>query len=99
MGEILGLGLSHYPGFIYPDEQMSMRVKQTITSAKVPERLKDPKNWPAPIQTEWSSDEGSAFATRHRKQFVDGVRKARAALDDFRPDLIVIFGDDQYENF
>lgn len=99
MGAILGLGLSHYPGFIYPDAGMSMRVKQTITSPKVPAALKDPRNWPSPMRAEWSDDEGARFAAKHRTQFVAGVRRVRAALDDFRPDLVAIFGDDQYENF
>jgi hypothetical protein len=27
------------------------------------------------------------------------LRKVRAALDDFKPDFIVVWGDDQYENF
>ena len=30
---------------------------------------------------------------------VAGCRAARAALDAFNPDFILIFGDDQYENF
>jgi hypothetical protein len=95
MAEILGLGISHYPGFIYRDRDMSMRVKQTITSPKVPEALKDPRNWPAPMREEWSDDEGAGFAARHRAEFVAAARRARAALDAFRPDLVVIFGDDQ----
>lgn len=99
MGEVLGLGISHYPGFIYPDSNMSMRVKSTMRSPKVPEHLKDPNNWPLPMREEWGDDEGTSFAARHREQFVDGVRKARQALDDFNPDFMVIFGDDQYENF
>ena len=99
MGEILGLGLSHYPGFMYPDEDMAMRVKQTIKSPKVPAELKDPANWPAPMQAEWGEDEGTAFAGRHRAEFVAGMRKLRDALDDFKPDAVIIFGDDQYENF
>ena len=40
MGEVLGIGLSHYPGFIYADAEMAMRVKSTITSPKVPMALK-----------------------------------------------------------
>ncbi len=99
MGEVLGVGISHFPGFIYPDANMAGRVKQTITSPRVPEHLKDPRNWPAPMQEEWSDDEGARFAAKHRAEFVDGVRKARAAIDDFRPDFAIIFGDDQYENF
>jgi hypothetical protein len=99
MGEILGLGISHFPGFIYNDSDMSMRIKQTLTSPKVPEHLKDPANWPAEMRREWADDEGTAFASRHRAEFVDGVRKLRSALDEFKPDVVVIFGDDQYENF
>ena len=99
MGEVLGLGISHYPGFIFADSEMAMRIKSTLMSPKVPEALKDPKNWPQPMQAEWADDEGAGFATRHREQFVAGVREARQALDDFAPDVVVIFGDDQYENF
>jgi hypothetical protein len=99
MGVLLGIGMSHYPGFIYPDRDMAMRVKQVITSPKVPERLKDRANWPSPMQAEWGADEGETFAARHRAAFVDGVRKARAAIDAFEPDCVIIFGDDQYENF
>ena len=99
MGALLGIGMSHFPGFIYPDRDMAMRVKQVITSPKVPERLKDPENWPAPMRAEWSDDEGAAFAARHRAAFVEGVRKARHAIDRFEPDCVIIFGDDQYENF
>jgi hypothetical protein len=99
MAEILGLGLSHFPGFIYSDEDMVMRVKQTLTSSRVPDELKDRRNWPAPMQAEWGDDEGAAFAARHRAAFFAGMRHLRAALDEFRPDFVLIFGDDQYENF
>src|SRR5438477_1983037 len=99
MGEILGLGFSHFPGFIYPDEDMSMRVKLTVKSDKIPDNLKDVRNWPEPMQREWGTDEGAGFAAQHRRQFVDGVRRLRAALDDFKPDFVLVFGDDQYENF
>jgi hypothetical protein len=99
MGEILGLGLSHFPGFQYPDADMAMRVKLILTSDQVPPALKDRANWPAPMRAEWGDDEGVSFAARHRAQFLVGVRRLRAALDEFRPDAVVIFGDDQYENF
>jgi len=99
MAEFLGLGLSHYPGFIYSDDRMSGRIKKILGSREIPERLRDPSDWPAPMQEEWGADEGFAFAAKHRAAFVDGVRKLRAALDEFEPDAVVIFGDDQYENF
>ncbi|HLQ33595.1 MAG TPA: extradiol ring-cleavage dioxygenase [Chloroflexota bacterium] len=99
MADILGLGLSHFPGFRYLDEEMALRVKQTITSSRVPAELKDPKNWPEVMQREWGSDEGKSFAAEHRRAFVAGMRRLRAGLDDFKPDVAVIFGDDQFENF
>jgi hypothetical protein len=99
MGEILGLGMSHYPGFIYPDADMVMRVKDTLRSHKIPPELKQPESWPAPMREEWGNDEGASFAKRHREAFVKAARRLRTALDDFKPDLVVIFGDDQYENF
>jgi hypothetical protein len=30
---------------------------------------------------------------------VAGMRKARSALEEFQPDAVLVFGDDQYENF
>lgn len=99
MGEILGLGLSHYPGFYYTDDDMNRFLMDTLRSARVPEELKDPATWPEPMQREWGDDQGASFAHKHRQQFIAGVRKLRSALDEFRPDVMVIFGDDQYENF
>jgi len=51
------------------------------------------------MQAEWGNDRGTTFAAQHREEFVTGVRKLRQALDEFRPEVVVIFGDDQYENF
>ncbi len=99
MGQVLGVGISHFPGFANPDEQMAVRVKQVISSDKVPAELKDPANWPEPMRREWGDDEGTAFAAEHRRRFVEGARRIRRAIDDFKPDAVVIFGDDQYENF
>ena len=71
MGEVLGLGLSHFPGFLYADADMAMRVKQIVQSERVPAALKEPAGWPAPMQAEWGADEGAAFAAAHRAQFSD----------------------------
>jgi Catalytic LigB subunit of aromatic ring-opening dioxygenase len=99
MGEVLGTMVSHFPGFVHADGEMAMRLKQVISSDRVPAGLRDPKNWPEQMQREWGSDQGTAFAAEHRRQFVEGVRKVRQAIDNFKPDAVVIFGDDQYENF
>ena len=51
------------------------------------------------MRAEWGNDEGTASATRHRAALVGWMEKTRAALDDFNPDFVLIWGDDQYENF
>ena len=75
MGDVLGLGLSHFPGFVYDDADMVMRIKHTMSSDRVPAELKDPRSWPRQMQQEWGDDEGKTFAARHRGQFVEGVRR------------------------
>lgn len=99
MGEILGLGISHYPGFSYSDRTMGARLTETLKSPKIADSLKDPANWPEAMRAEWGSDEGTAFAAQHRAEFREGARVLRSALDEFSPDAVIIFGDDQYENF
>src|SRR5262249_26995391 len=59
--------------------------------------LKDPKRWPEPMRKEWADP--LAAAKEHRARLVSGFRKAREALDAFNPDFVLIWGDDQYENF
>jgi hypothetical protein len=51
------------------------------------------------MQAEWAEDFGAKAAAEHRKKLVAGFDRVRAALDAFRPDAVVIWGDDQYENF
>ncbi len=99
MGQVLGLGLSHYPGFSYLDDDMNRFLLDTLRSDRVPPELKDPASWPKPMQEEWGTDRGATFARKHRAQFVEAARKLRAAIDEFAPEVVVVFGDDQYENF
>ena len=56
-------------------------------------------NWPEPMRIEYGEDEGYASAVRLRERMVAGFRKLRRELDAFNPDFVVIWGDDQYENF
>jgi len=99
MGEILGLGVTHGPYVMYPEDSMANILKRRLESPNVPDELKDPASWPKAMQEEWGDDEGLAAAHVHRMKLVEGFRKTRAKLDDFKPDLVVIWGDDQYENF
>ena len=100
MAEILGLGLTHSPSFIRPDEDGESSLKRTLrTNDRIPPELKIPANWPEPMRAEYGDDEGYAAAVRLRERMVAGFRKLRAELDAFNPDFVVIWGDDQYENF
>jgi len=100
MAEILGLGLTHYPPLITPDEDRGFPLTRTLrNNNKVPAELKNPTSWPEAMRIEYGEDEGLAAAREHRQRLVDGIRQLQAELDAFNPDLVLIWGDDQYENF
>jgi hypothetical protein len=99
MGEILGIGMSHAPMFAWPDENMADILRRDLGRPNVPPELKDPKNWPEGMRAEWGDDEGLSAARRHRDVVVNGFRQLREELDSFNPDFVLIWGDDQYENF
>ena len=51
------------------------------------------------MRADWSDDRRNSRAARHRKVLVDKSSARREALDEFKPDYVVVWGDDQYENF
>jgi hypothetical protein len=99
MGEILGLGLSHGPHGAHQDHTMAALVMRLMENPSTPEHLRDPKNWPPEMQAEWGEDQGRTAAHKHRDSLAAGYRRLREALDEFNPDVVLIWGDDQYENF
>lgn len=99
MGELLGIGITHGPHFQFRDEDMANILKRQLKGEKLPDHLRDPTNWPTEMQQEWGDDEGMSAARRHREIVVEGFRRVREELDAFQPDFILVFGDDQYENF
>ena len=99
MGAILGLGVTHYPPLAGQDENMARILQRILKDPDLPEQYRRPDGWPEPMRREYGADEGLAAARRHRDALVAGFRKARRRLDDFAPDLVVLWGDDQYENF
>ena len=98
MGQILGLGITHYPGLAFKGN-LSNRINLLLADPVLPERLRSPENWPAPMREQWSDDGGLAHSDGHRQDMIDQFRRARQELDEFQPDFVVIWGDDQYENF
>ncbi len=100
MAEILGVGLTHYPGIIAPDEDRQFPLVRTLkNNDKISPEMKNPASWPEAMRLEWGEDEGLSSARKHRERLVLGFRKLRAEIDAFNPDFVLIWGDDQYENF
>jgi hypothetical protein len=99
MGEVLGLGVTHFPPLSGIDESMGRILKRVLDDPALPEQYRRPEGWPAAMREEYGSDQGVSAARRHREALVSGFRNARRVLDEFKPDLVVIWGDDQYENF
>ncbi len=99
MGEILGLGVTHFPPLAGRDEDMARILKRALADPALPERYRESSGWPETMREEYGDDEGRSAAARHRDFLLTHFRKARRILDDFAPDFVVVWGDDQYENF
>lgn len=99
MGEVLALGMTHYPALVYPDERMAGILRWTLEDPGIPGDLKDPAAWPEEMRREYGDDGGTTAAAAHRASCVKAFRTLREELDAFDPDVVVIWGDDQYENF
>jgi hypothetical protein len=100
MAEILGIGATHYPPGMVPEEHKPWPLARMLQSdRRIPERMRDPDNWPEPMRVEWGDDEGITSHKAHKARVFDAFRKIRAEIDAFEPDFIVMWGDDQYENF
>jgi hypothetical protein len=99
MGEILGLGCTHYPGLTVPDERLPASFHRLLTAPGVPDYYKDRASWPDELVAELGNDQGYSAAQRYSARMAGDFRAIRAALDAFNPDLVLVWGDDQYENF
>ena len=99
MAELLGLGVTHSPSLITPDELKNYSLTRALRNERIPAERKNPENWPAPMRAEWGDDAGYASALHHRERLAAGFRRVRAELDAFNPDVVLVWGDDQYENF
>ena len=99
MAEILGIGLSHYPGLVQPDEGRNHQLTRALKSGRLTPEQMDPANWPEAMRLEYGDDQGYSAHKKVRARLEAGFRAQRAALDAFNPDFVLIWGDDQYENF
>ena len=98
MSDILGIGITHYPSFL-PRVSAPGTLRRILQDPGLPERYRKPEGWPEVMRQEWGDDEGLKFAEQHRRAVVGAMKDSRQVLDAFKPDFVVIWGDDQYENF
>jgi len=99
MAEVLPLGVTHFPLLIGLDDAMAKILEFYLCDPSIPDDAKDPASWPEVMRREWGTDRGTAAAAVHRTALVEGFREIRRRIDEFAPDVIVVWGDDQYENF
>lgn len=98
MGELLAIGMTHFPPLAWPDPMMDRALQFAFADPAVPEAVKQGEGWPDGMRAEFDRDRAGAAAD-HRAALVAGCDRVRAALDEFAPDVVVIWGDDQYELF
>jgi hypothetical protein len=91
MGQILGLGVTHFPPLSGTDENLGRILKRALDDPAVPERMRDPSGWPAAMREEYGADAGLTAARHHREALLTGFRNARRVLDEFAPDFVVIW--------
>src|SRR5947207_5966742 len=99
MAEILGLGCTHWPTLCLPNERLTDVFHRVLNAPNVDPKVKDPANWPAELLAELGNDNGLGAAQRCGERFGNDFRAVRKILDDFNPDFVLVWGDDQYENF
>jgi hypothetical protein len=99
MGDLLLLGMTHYPPLAATDADMAGLLRGILKDPGIPAEAKDPATWSPAMRAEWGDDEARSSASAHRAQLLAGFAKLRGELDAFQPDAIVVWGDDQYENF
>jgi hypothetical protein len=99
MAEVLAVGLTHYPLLAGPDNRMADLLRSSLKDPDIPAEEKDPQNWSEEARREWADDGGTTAAAGHRAQLRAGLDHVREALDEFQPDVLIVWGDDQYENF
>ncbi|MGC1339654.1 MAG: hypothetical protein WA836_16175, partial [Candidatus Binataceae bacterium] len=84
MGEILAVGITHYPPLAGSDETMAWILKRMLQNPQLPEQYRRSEGWPEAMRTEWGNDEGTTAARAHRAQLLQSLRTARARIDEFR---------------
>lgn len=99
MGDVLLMGMTHYPPLAAVDDDMAALLRGILEDPAIPAEVKDPAAWHPAMRAEWGADGARASAAAHRAALLAGFRRCRAEIEAFAPDAVVVWGDDQYENF
>jgi hypothetical protein len=99
MADLLLLGMTHFPRLRLPDDQWAGLFEKMLADPAVPAHLQNPTSWPQGLREEWGNDRGLSAAREQRKTLAAEFALMRDELDRFHPDFVLIWGDDQYENF
>jgi hypothetical protein len=99
MGDLLLLGMTHYPPLAATDDDMAALLRGILRDPGIPAPAKEPAAWSPAMQDEWGTDEARGSAAGHRALLRAGFAQQRAELEAFAPDALLVWGDDQYENF
>ena len=81
------------------DERMVDVYQWALRDPDLPEEKRDPAALSSLLVRELGDDNGLAAAGAHREELRQGFQRVRDALDEFQPDVVLIWGDDQYELF
>ena len=92
MAELLGLGCSHGPIILTPPEVWSRGRERVF--ARVPGY--EP---PAALLEELGDDNGLSQDISDQQKVVESFRVLRDRLHEWEPDVLMVIGDDQAENF
>ena len=63
MGQILGLGITHYPGLSIQGN-LSRRIKICLADPALPEHLRSVDNWPELMRRQWGPTRAKDIPTR-----------------------------------
>ena len=92
MAELLGIGCTHAPMILNPAEQWP-NVRKGISS-RIPNYAP-----PAQLVAELGEDNGLTHDRSNQQRIVDAFKVLRDKLREWKPDLVIVVGDDQAENF
>jgi len=67
VAEILGVGCTHRPLMLRPNEDWTFMMRAALDDPAMPEEMKNPANWPEPLREELGNDWGAASAARGRE--------------------------------